>query len=47
MKANIIPLGNYGKITLPQVIGVGPGVVITGFTIIVIVMFYLFERKNL
>lgn len=47
MKTHIIPLGNYGKITLPQILGVGPGVVIAVFTLIVIAMFWLFEKKNL
>ncbi len=47
MKANIIPLGNYGKITLPQILGVGPGVVIFIFALIVVAMFYLFEKNNL
>ncbi len=47
MKVNIISLGNYGKITLPQILGVGPGVVIAGFALIVLAMFYLFEKNNL
>jgi uncharacterized membrane protein YedE/YeeE len=47
MKANIIPLGNYGKITLPQVLGISPGIVIFVFALIVIAMFCLFEKKNI
>jgi len=47
LKAHIIPLGNYGKITLPQVLGVEPGIVIPGFALIVLAMFYLFEKNNL
>jgi uncharacterized membrane protein YedE/YeeE len=47
MKANIIPMGNYGKITLPQILGIGPGVVIFIFALIVIAMFYLFEKKDI
>jgi len=47
MKAHIIPLGNYGKITLPQVLGVSPGLVIAVFALIVMAMFCLFEKKNL
>ena len=47
MKANIIPLGNYGKITLPQVLGISPGIVIFIFALIVIAMFCLFEKKNI
>lgn len=47
MKAYIIPLGNYGKITLPQILGVGSGVVIVGFALIVLALFYLFEKNNI
>jgi uncharacterized membrane protein YedE/YeeE len=47
MKANIITLGNYGKITLPQVLGISPGIVIFVFALIVIAMFCLFEKKNI
>ena len=46
MKAKIITLGNYGKITLPQALGVSHWLVITVFAIIVLAMFYLFEKKN-
>ena len=46
MKTKIIPLGNYGKLTLPQALNVSHWLVITVFTIIVLAMFYLFEKKN-
>jgi len=46
MKTHIIPLGNYGKITLPQILGISPGVIIAIFALVVIAAFYLFEKKN-
>ena len=46
MKAKIITLGNYGKITLPQALGVSHWLVITVFAIIVLAMFYFFEKKH-
>ncbi len=46
MKAKIITLGNYGKLTLPQALGVSHWLVITVFAIIVLAMFYFFEKKN-
>jgi uncharacterized membrane protein YedE/YeeE len=47
MKAHVIPLGNYGKITLPEVLGVSPWLVIVVFALIVVGMFVLFEKKDL
>ena len=46
MKAKIITLGNYGKLTLPQTLGVSHWLVIVVFALIVLAMFYLFEKKN-
>lgn len=46
MKAKIITLGNYGKLTLPQALGVSHWLVIVVFALIVLAMFYLFEKKN-
>ncbi|MEA3348067.1 MAG: YeeE/YedE family protein, partial [Pseudomonadota bacterium] len=46
MKARIIPLGNYGKLTLPQALGVSHWLVIVIFATIVFAMFYLFEKKK-
>ena len=46
MKAKIIPLGNYGKLTLPQALGVSHWLVIVVFALIVLSIFYLFEKKN-
>jgi hypothetical protein len=47
MKANIIPIGNFGKITLPQVLGINHWIVIVVFAIVVVSFFRLFEKKSL
>lgn len=47
MKATIIPMGSYGKISLPQVLGVNHWIVILIFTLVSILMFRFFEKKNL
>ena len=47
MKANIIPIGNYGKLTLPQLLGLNHWVVIIAFGLIIGMFFLLFEKKNL
>ncbi|MEA1923076.1 MAG: DUF6691 family protein [Pseudomonadota bacterium] len=47
MKAKIITLGNYGKLTLPQALGVSHWLIIVVFALIVLGMFYLFEKKKL
>ncbi|MDY6905030.1 MAG: DUF6691 family protein [Thermodesulfobacteriota bacterium] len=47
MKANIISLGSFGKITLPQVIGLNHWIVIIIFAAIVIGLFRFFENKGL
>ncbi|MCD6429830.1 MAG: YeeE/YedE family protein [Deltaproteobacteria bacterium] len=46
MKAKIITLGNYGKLTLQQALGISHWLVIVVFALIVLAMFYLFEKKN-
>jgi len=46
MKAKIIPLGNYGKITLPQALGVNHWLVIIAFALITLGMFIFFEKKK-
>ncbi len=46
MKAKIISLGNYGKLTLPQILDVSHWLVIVVFALIVLAMFYLFEKKK-
>ena len=47
MKTHIISIGNYGKISLPQVIGLNHWIVILIFTVVVILLFRLFESKDL
>jgi hypothetical protein len=47
LKANVIPIGNFGKITLPQVLGINHWIVIVVFAIVVIAFFRLFEKKSL
>ncbi len=47
MKKYIISIGSYGKISLPQVLGVNHWIVILVFSILVLVAFIFFERKGL
>ena len=46
MKAKIIPLGNYGKLTLPQALGVSHWLVIVVFALITLGIFIFFEKKK-
>lgn len=46
-KTHILPLGNYGKITLPQVLNLNHWMVIVAFAVITGLFFLLFEKKNL
>ncbi len=46
-KTYIISLGNYGKIGLPQVLGLNHWIVILILTAFYILLFYFFERRNL
>lgn len=46
-KANIIPIGNFGKIALPQVLGINHWLVIIPFVALIVVMFRVFEKKGL
>ena len=47
MKTRVIALGNYGKITLPQVLGLNHWLIIAVFALIVLAAFAFFEKKNL
>ena len=47
MKAYVIPLGDYGKISLPQLIGINHWIVILIFAAVLIVLFRFFEKRNL
>lgn len=45
-KATVLSWADFGKISLPQVLGVSPWVVAIGFTIITLAMFRFFEKKG-
>lgn len=46
-KANVISIGNLGKITLPQVFGVNHWIIVVVFVAFIILMFRFFEKKAL
>ena len=46
-KATVLSWADFGKISLPQVLGVSPWIVAIGFTLITLVMFKFFEKKGL
>ncbi len=46
-KANVIGIGNYGKITLPQVLGINHWIVIVLFVAFIVFAFRFFEKKGL
>ena len=46
-KANVISLGNFGKITLPQILGVNHWIIIVLFVVLIIITFRFFEKKAL
>jgi uncharacterized membrane protein YedE/YeeE len=47
LKRTVLQWGNFGKITIPQVLGINHWIVIAAFVIIGILMFRFFERKGL
>ena len=46
-KANVISLGNFGKITLPKILGVNHWIIIVLFVVLIIITFRFFEKKAL
>ena len=46
-KAHIISLGNFGKITLPEVLGMNHWIVIIAVAVIALLLFLFFEKKKL
>jgi uncharacterized membrane protein YedE/YeeE len=46
-KATVLIWADYGKIGLPEALGVSPWIIITIFTIAVLALFRWFERKGL
>ncbi len=47
LKTSILTWGNYGKITIPQALGISPWIVIALLVVLVLLLFRFFERKNL
>lgn len=47
LKKTVLTWGNYGKITLPDVIGIGHWSIIPVFIIFALIIFLIFERKGL
>lgn len=47
LKNNIEMIGNFGKITVPQLLGINHWIIILGFTVLVIYFFRFFEKKQL
>ena len=47
MKTHIISIGKYGKLSVPQLIGINHWIVITVFAVLTILLFWLFEKKNI
>jgi len=47
MKATLLSWGVFGKITLPQILGLGHWPVIGVFAAVVLVLFAIFEKKGL
>ena len=47
LKNNIETIGNFGKITVPQILGVNHWFVIVAFIAVALFFFRLFERKQL
>jgi uncharacterized protein len=47
LKASVYTWGNYGKLTIPQMLGVSHWVVIPVFIVVVVLLFRWFEKKGL
>jgi len=47
MQATVLKWGVFGRLTLPQVLGVSPWLIIPGFIVVVLLLFALFEKKKL
>ena len=47
LKTSLLAWGNYGKITLPQLLGISPWPVIVVFILVGLGLFYWFEKKKL
>jgi uncharacterized membrane protein YedE/YeeE len=47
VKTHIISIGNYGKISVPQIIGINHWIVVIVFTVLTLILFRFFEEKKL
>ncbi len=47
LQRTVLTWGNYGKVTLPQILGVSPWLVIVVFIIVGLSVFRVFEKKGL
>jgi uncharacterized protein len=47
LETTVLTWGNLGKITLPQVLGVSPWLIIPLFAVVALLLFRFFERKGL
>ena len=47
MKTNIISIGNYGKISVPQIIGINHWIVVIVLAVLTLILFRFFEKKKL
>lgn len=47
LKTSVLTWGDFGKITLPQVLGVNPWIIIVLFLIAAVLLFRWFEKKGL
>ncbi|MPM95079.1 hypothetical protein SDC9_142230 [bioreactor metagenome] len=47
LQKTVLTWGNYGKITIPQVLGVNHWIVIIPFVILTVLLFKWFEKKGL
>jgi hypothetical protein len=47
MKETVLTWGSFGKITLPQALGVSPWVVVPVLIVLFLILFCLFEKKKI
>ena len=47
VKTHIISIGNYGKISVPHIIGINHWIVVIAFTVLALILFRFFEEKKL